>query len=218
MWLDKPNSSCVCSASRRNTRAGKLWRSSISPSLFATDPIEGLQPRKFGHSSPERRLVLEVRSRRFGFVLSEGSSILDWGARRCTDSETAARKVRGLLTFYGPGVVVARQMRRTSHQSRSVAIDVLRRIRIEVKQYGTKFILIHPKIVQNCFAGHGCRAKHEIASRLVDHFPMLRGILPKPRRPWTPEPHSTVVFDAMATYVAYKSRLSDANPTSQVAC
>src|SRR5579871_5998880 len=175
---------------------------------------ESIQPRKPRDSSLERQLALEIRSRRFGFVLSEGSSLLDWGARRCVDAETAARKVRLLLTFYEPGVVVVRQMRRTSRQSRSVAIDALRRIRIEIRQHGTKFILINRKVVQNFFAGNGCRTKHEIASRLADQFPMLKGILPKPRRPWSPEPHATVVFDAIATDVAYNGHMRDASLAS----
>jgi hypothetical protein len=149
----------------------------------------------------DRRLVLEVRRRRFGFVLFEESRLLDWGTGRCTDHGTAARKVRALLLSYSPVIVITRRRRRR-FQGGACAHD-LRQVRIEIEHRGIKFTSISERRVRSFFARYGHETKQEIAVRLASEFPVLKPVLPKPRKPWNPERHATVIFDAVATDVAY---------------
>ncbi len=61
-------------------------------------------------------LALEVRSRRLGFAVFQGSDLLEWGARRYASgvvrTVAAIEKVRFFLKLYVPLVVIVRQTRR----------------------------------------------------------------------------------------------------------
>jgi hypothetical protein len=161
------------------------------------------------HTSRERRLALEVRSGRFGFAYFEGAQLLDWGARVHVDCETVARKMRSLISLYSPTVALARRARRLPGKPPCSATEALHTIRIELRHQSVTFVLLNRKRIREFFAQHSCRTKHEIASRLADSFPTLKSILPKPRRPWTPERHAMIIFDAVATDIAFNRDLPD---------
>jgi hypothetical protein len=155
------------------------------------------------HVSHGRRLALEVRSQRFGFACFEGTNMLDWGVREYNDPETAARKVRSLIVLYSPAVAIARRVRCPSNKQPYSGIDAMHKIRGEFKRLGVTSVILNRKRIKEFFTAYGCRTKQQIASWLADSSPILKRILPKPRRPWTPERHVMVVFDAVATDVVF---------------
>jgi len=159
----------------------------------------------------ERTLSLEVRSHRFGFAFFEGWNLLDWGVRRYPDCGVAAAKLGSLVTLYSPSVVVIRQVRRVRGKEQSSAAKAIHEIRRELVRSKIKYAILKRPRIQDFFAGYDCRTKHEIASRLAGHFPTLKSMVPRPRRPWTPEPHATVIFDAVGTNAAFVGKLPDPN-------
>jgi hypothetical protein len=152
----------------------------------------------------KRRLALEVRSKRFGFAVFEGERLLDWGASRCSHFEIAARKVSALVLRYAPSVALARRIRRTANNLQDSTPDVMRSIRRALKRQAVTFVILQNRRLRGFFRANGCRNKHQIAMRLALEFPMLKRMVPKTRKAWDPEPHTTIVFDAIATDLAYR--------------
>jgi hypothetical protein len=155
----------------------------------------------------ERVLAVEIRSRKFGFAVLQGTDLLDWGVRGfpagAQGLEAAIGRLVFLLRLYAPSTVTARRTRRVRDESSKRASRVLRRIRTELKRRSVPFIVIARHDVRKFFAGHGCRTKQQVAAVIADSFGQLKLRLPRLRKPWEPERNIVVVFDALATAVAF---------------
>lgn len=160
------------------------------------------------HQKHERLLVLEVRSRRFGFAVFEGRGLLDWGARRDEKAVVAARRLEPLAEYYAPTVAVARQIGRTPKRSRDATSATMRTIRRVLGRHGIEFMVLSRRKVNGFFAKYGCRSKHERAVMIVRQFPSLAPMLPKPKRPWQHESYVMAIFDAIATWMVYVGPLA----------
>lgn len=157
----------------------------------------------------ERVLALEIRSRKFGFAVLQGPNLLDWGVRGfpagARGIEAAIGRLVFLLKLYAPSTVIARRTRRARDESAERTSRVFRRIRSELKHRSIPFIVIARHNLREFFAGHGCRTKQEIAAVTADSFGQLKPRLPRLRKPWEPERNIVVVFDALATAVAFNA-------------
>jgi hypothetical protein len=158
-----------------------------------------------------RQIALEIRSRRIGFAVFGGATLLDWGARECIDSQMLSRKLRALIMLYSPTVAIARRPGRFRGRMPQRTVAFMRTVREQLTRHSVKFICIEREDIRGFFAKQNCRTKQQICARLASGFPDLRWILPKPRKAWTAEPHATIVFDAVATLVASGGRSPDSN-------
>jgi len=173
----------------------------------AKEPLAESAASRSVNYNGERRLALEVRSRRLAFAVFQGSDLLDWGARSystgAVGATSAIEKLHFLLTLYGQLVVVVRRTRRVKDESSQSAARVLRKIGTELKRQSVRLVVVDRRDVQRFFAQFGCHSKHDIALVLASRFPQLKWRLPRARRPWDPEAYAVAVFDAIATAVTY---------------
>jgi hypothetical protein len=176
----------------------------------ATDPLTVDSVDKRGRAindNGERHLALEVRSRKLGFAVFQGSDLLDWGARRYAAGAVGAagafEKLRSLLKLYAPHIVIARQTRRVHDESSEIAARRLYKIRMELRSRSIRLVVVNRRDVRRFFAQYGCRAKHDIASLIANRFPELKWRLPRRRKPWDSEAHAAAVFDAIGTAIAF---------------
>jgi hypothetical protein len=157
------------------------------------------------HGIARRRLMaLEIRPRRFGFVVLEGvSTLLDSGVRSYggeAPSAVTIRKIADLMTFYQPVTVVMRRRRPASLPEVAAAPSrVMTMVRAEARRRLIDIRIVSTEQVRTFFAAHGGRTKHTIASTLADWFEELIWKLPPKRKPWQNERYNMLIFDAAAT-------------------
>ncbi len=155
--------------------------------------------------SHERKLALEIRSRRFGFAVIQGTDLLDWGVRTfpfgVAGAEVAIGRLAVLLKLYAPSTVFARRTRRVRGESSENAAHIFRTIRGELKRRSVRFEVLARADVREYFVGRGHHNKQEIATVISDRFSQLKSRLPPARKKWEPERQIFAVFDAIATAV-----------------
>src|SRR5665213_140157 len=96
--------------------------------------------------STELELALEIRSRRIGFVVLQGTDLLDWGQRSfppgASGTETAINGLKTLLKFYAPDIVITRRTRSVRDESSEAAAGVFQRIQGELKLRSVRFVVL----------------------------------------------------------------------------
>jgi hypothetical protein len=153
-----------------------------------------------------RILSLEVRERGFGFALIDrGVALRSCGTRGRNSAEFVAgtsvvEKFRQLLQVVRADAVVignpetarariaARLFARTARE---------RELRVE---------WISRKVLLGTFPD--CN-KHEIAVAISKRFPSVAGRVPPNRRPWQNEYYWTIIFDAIASGLAFLHSVGD---------
>jgi len=148
-------------------------------------------------------LALDVRPRRFGFVVFEGpNQLLDWGIRSFFSGHSRLptdEKVVALINDLSPSVIVVRE-----RQGQSDA-KVLETLRQQAKDRNIAFTFISQKAIMKAFAG-ARKNKHDVASALAQQFSILMSKLPRKHKCWQTEDYRMSIFDAAAAGVAYFSR------------
>lgn len=157
----------------------------------------------------DRVLALDVRPRKFGFVVFEGPTrLLDWGVRNYRvqgnrQQSIVASRTDAILGLYAPSAVVMRH-RNSLSTNAGKAIDLVTRAIIrQVRQRDTAIRIVSTRTVRHFFARHGCTRKYEIATTLAKRFPDLHWKLPPKRKLWQSEDYRMSIFDAAAVGVAY---------------
>jgi hypothetical protein len=155
-------------------------------------------------SSPELVLVFFPSSRGLGYVVFEGpKSLIDWGVKSVRGPQknrASLPKVRELLTFYRPDVVVLEDY--DGNGSRRVKrirtlIDLIAALAAKERMSTTS---ISRSEVRACF---GLTTKREIAEAIVREFPELEPRLPPVRRIWMSEDRRMNIFDAAALALTF---------------
>ncbi len=156
-----------------------------------------------------RLLALEIRPRRFGFVVLDRLNLLDWGVRECGGAleslrTLAGKKFTALREIYGPELVAIRKRRRRplATAARRIA-EITAAVRRESKKESTAVRFLSATKVESFFARYGCANKHETAKLLAEWFEELTWKLPAKRKPWQSERYNTLLFDALATAMAF---------------
>ena len=147
-----------------------------------------------------RILALEIRARRVGFAVLEGSHhLLDWGTKRWKADGNAvkylAARIDPLLFHYSPSVVVLKDIGSKSRAKRKATIADARR---NLLKRAISVSMVKPAEVRLAFIQSGGRNKFQIASAVAQMFPELKWRLPAKRRPWQAEPYNSAMFDAVA--------------------
>jgi hypothetical protein len=166
------------------------------------------------HGAHIRILALEVRYRRFGFVMLERKPVrlLDAGTRTFSSAAAILQSLEPIISTFAPCVIV---VRRPSHRNALHLDGVklnLKVIRAEGVRLSIPMESVAVHEVRSTFHQSG-RNKELIAAIIAERFPELQWKLPPKRRPWISEGHNMVIFDATATGLAYLAR-SDGNGSS----
>lgn len=159
-----------------------------------------------------RILALEVRPRATGFVALESPShLLEWGRRRhrakgAQLASAVAEKMAALMKLYLPSVVIVRARKVRSPKARHRIMAILRVVRREAKRRSIEVQTISTRAVRQFFAAHQGTSKHQIATIIARWFPELSWKLPPKRKAWKSEDHRMVIFDAMASGLAFLNK------------
>jgi|SRR5579872_841111 len=147
-----------------------------------------------------RLLALEIRPKKAGFAVFEGSTLLDWGVTRYGADTPASRRIGSLLDRHRPDVVVTRWRPRLKH-SRTGA-SVVESIKRGAQRRSILVRILDALQIRTFFKQRGCRSKHTTAVLLAEWFPELAWRVPPKRKAWESEPHNALLFDAVGTAVA----------------
>jgi hypothetical protein len=156
----------------------------------------------------KRILALDIRPRRFGFVvLEEPNQFVDWGVRRFPRGAHAVKvpprkKLAGILDEVSPAVLVLSDRVLAASMKKypmvAIAQDEARRRNITIRA-------IQRVAVKHTFPGQN-RNKDEIASAITKQFPELAMRLPPKRKLWQSEDHRMSIFVAAGLGIAYIGR------------
>jgi hypothetical protein len=152
-----------------------------------------------GSPDGQRVLVVDIRARRFGYVVMEGpDELLDWGVRTHSIGSGSALSVRilNLCKRFSPTLIVTRQVRQADRRYRTharVGIHTIKRaagkLSIPVQLVSTSSLVKH-------FSGGNKISKYERARIVATRFPELAWRLPPKRKAWQSELKRTTIFDA----------------------
>jgi hypothetical protein len=165
-----------------------------------------------------RILAIDLRPRRFGYAVFEGSRfLLDWGANSYPSSgdpegTVAAKRLAALLRFSTPSAVVVKKERWESAETDSVVRPVVEATTRETSARSIPIYLIGQNELASTFRSLECETKYEIASVLTRFFPELLWKLPPPRQIWESEHPRMTMFDAVAVGFTYWKRSSTESP------
>src|SRR5712692_4387487 len=116
----------------------------------------------------ERLLALEIRPRKFGFVVFEGPArLLDWGVRSYPGRgihrrTTLEKRISFLLELYAPSALVTRRRNIASREARKTILSAVQAIRTEARSRSIKLQSLNTRESRRFFAEHGCATKHQI--------------------------------------------------------
>jgi hypothetical protein len=159
----------------------------------------------------ERVLALEVRPKKYGFVVLEGPDVLlDWGIRSYRNEQIVrSGRFDSLLQSYAPHCVVIRLRRHHSQKAAEAVRNAITEISDDMGRHSIKTRFISWTTIRRIFERRGCKNKHQIHSLLAEWFDEISWKLPARRRPWQSERPNTLLFDALATGVAFFVRSSN---------
>jgi hypothetical protein len=153
-----------------------------------------------------RVLAIDLRNRRSGFAVFEGSrNLLDFGTTvlPSVPAEFAVNRFSDLLRISLPSIIVVRKDRWENISSDSNtrhSIEILTR---ESKTRGIQIQMLEQSAMNITFRNLGCETKAEISTALARIFPELVWQLPPRRKAWESEHPRQSVFDAIALGLAY---------------
>jgi hypothetical protein len=85
-------------------------------------------------------------------------------------------------------------------------VPIFKAIRSVGEEHGIPMHVLEGGEIRHTFRIFEARTKEEIACAIVGIFPELLVRLPLKRKKWQPEAHGMIIFDAIATGIAYWQR------------
>ena len=157
------------------------------------------------HKRLARILALDLRPRRFGYVVLESpEKLLDWGVCSCRKGKPSdvliQRRLRPLLRLWRPTLVVIRSARQPPPRQRLLREKLLKGVVAEASPYSMCVWL--PK---SALLRAGKITKYERAREAAERFPVLAGRLPPKRKAWESEHYAMSIFEALEVAVGYVS-------------
>jgi Holliday junction resolvasome RuvABC endonuclease subunit len=154
-------------------------------------------------------LALDIRAQKFGFVIfKEQTELLTFGTRKYGGTKRSLihavlKRIGLLLDFYEPSVVVIRQISARSPAASRQLGQIIKTVRMEARRRNVDTHILNSDGVKKFFAKSGLATKHEIASTLAEWYKDIAWKLPNKKKAWQSERHNLVIFDAVATGVAF---------------
>jgi hypothetical protein len=156
-----------------------------------------------------RILAIDLRGRRFGYVVFEGHKrLLDYGTGSYpvagNDELVATGKALAeVLRLYPPSAIVVKAERWDATDATPGARSVMDGMINEARSRSIPICLVNRDDIRHTFYVLGCETKYEIASALTRIFPELVWKLPPKREIWKSEHPRMPMFDAIALGLAY---------------
>jgi hypothetical protein len=162
-----------------------------------------------------RVLTLDLRSKRFGYVVFEGPhTLLDWGTRTYGDEERSSLdwRLKNLQSSFAPSVILARQITERHRFTQPTRRRAFHSLKALAKRMLITVHLIDESKLRGFFSRETKVNKHDIAQMIAGRFPELSWQLPPKRKPWQSEPTRQSIFDAASLGVFYFAQLMKTPP------
>lgn len=156
-------------------------------------------------SGPLVLAIAPVR-RGFGYAVFDGvQKLIDWGLyeNKENNSRECLKRVRTLITWYLPDVLVLPNLARQKPKRAPRVIKLIQSIRAAGKRRELNTKRYSRAQVRSTFAGAGARSRYQIAQAIVVQVPDLELWLPPKRAIWKPENPHMGPFDAAALAFTY---------------
>jgi hypothetical protein len=132
------------------------------------------------------------------------------GGRLPSQCSNRARWIRQRMAFllrHGSlSSIVMKQHRRAKLSGNTTSVPILKAIRLAAKEHGIPMYVLRRAEIATAFRVFRARTKDEIACAVVGIFPELLIRLPSKRKKWQSEARAMIIFDAIATGIAYWQR------------
>jgi hypothetical protein len=154
-------------------------------------------------------LAIELRARRFGFVLFEvPATLIDWGVSGYHDTlvESLERKIGLFAENFSPLAIACRNRARipSDESAFNRNLEILKTL---AARHSVAVTLISATAMREYFQEVGRANKFEIAEAVATRFPELAWRLPRKRKPWQSEPLVQPLFDAVAIGIFHAEQL-----------
>ena len=152
-----------------------------------------------GSPNGQRVLVVDIRARRFGYVVMEGpDKLLDWGVRTHSTGggSVLSDGVLNLCKRFGPSLIVTRHVRQADRRYRTRARAGIQEVRMTARRIPIPVQLVSSSSLVQYFSRGNKTSKYERARMVATHFPELAWRLPPKRKAWQSELKRTTIFDA----------------------
>src|SRR5882762_1038456 len=126
--------------------------------------------------SIQRVLSLDLRARRFGYVVFEGPhTLLDWGIRTHADGERSLLEYRlnSLLSMFAPSIILVRKTKESHRIGQSMIRHGLRAVKAFAKRVMLVVRVIDGSSLRTFFSQDDNVNKHDIARMVAVQFPEL---------------------------------------------
>jgi hypothetical protein len=156
--------------------------------------------------SIQRVLSLDLRARRFGYVVFEGPhALLDWGTRTHAEGERSLleHRLNSLRSMFAPSIILVRKTRETHQVGQSIIRHPLHAIKTFAKRVVVAVRVIDGSSIRKFFSKDAKVNKQDVARMVANQFPELSWRLPPKRKPWETEPARQSIFDAASLGVFY---------------
>jgi hypothetical protein len=155
-------------------------------------------------TNAELVLAIFPSTRGFGYAVFEGPhSLVDWGvksARRAQKNLESLQKIRELIIFYRPDVLVLEDYEgQGSRRAKRIRV-LINLITGHAVGEGMSTAFFSRAEVRACF---GLTNKREIAEAIARDFPELEPRLPPVRKIWMSEDCRMSIFDAVSLAVTF---------------
>ncbi len=142
----------------------------------------------------------------FGWVaFSSPLTIYDFGLCEMRREKNAGclRKLERLLTRLQPETIVFEAFDEPGSRRSERVKRLYKAVALVARDRGME-IAVHTRgDTRACFATVGAQSRQEIAEAVARSFEVLRGRLPKPRRPWDAPCRRMALFDAAAVVLTH---------------
>ena len=149
-------------------------------------------------------LAVFPSSRGFGYAVFEGpKSLVDWGVKGVRTTQKnfeSLRKIRELLAFYRPDVLVLEDYEGPGSRRAKRIQTLINLMAAHAHQEGMATAFFSRGEVRACF---GLIAKRQIAEAIARKFPELEPRLPPVRKIWMSEDRRMSMFDAVSLAVTF---------------
>ena len=162
----------------------------------------------------EKRTILAIEPtlRGLAYAVFEEGQLLDWGRSQRTTKYDEVALLDRLMGHYGADIVVLEDPDADGCRRGARVKRVLRILGGFAATRRSKVRAVGREGVREKWRAAGCRTNESIAARIAELFPVLRPLVPRPRKSFMPEDERVRVFGAIALALAatrsFPSRLA----------
>jgi hypothetical protein len=154
----------------------------------------------------ERVIALDLRARKVGYVVFEGSDkLLDWGIRVYAKGDRSLLEsiLGDLRRMFAPSIILIRKTAKHYRLRQPTIRPALRTVKLFAELAFIPTRVIDSSALRRFFSKEMKVNKQDVSRMVADRFPELSWRLPPQRKSWQPEARRQSIFDAASVGLFY---------------